>query len=640
MPKTLTPCLASYTTSLDAKKRRARTRSGCLTCRIRRVKCDEAKPSCFRCISTGRKCDGYAPEPLSRTQLAIVLREQSQQKLMWGRQSSDSSSIQSLQHSSWLNYANETEKRYFDLFRSDTARISGGLFSPVFWESLVLQVSHRELAIKHGIIALGALHRRFQLESTDSTAYLDKIEVAHELVQYAMEHYGQAVGYAKKLIADVGEAYNRQEEAKDIDIAFIACIIFVCYENLAGNYTTATMHLRSGLRIFEELERRRHIAVKVPIASNSTRGNKTPKPRTLQILPALSPTQSAIDHLFRRLDLQALWLPDLREPYVYEQCLAYSKAQSQPMPRNFARMQEAGSHLFDQIRWLFKLGVTLQALKGSPGNDTLDMYGKVQFLGTQDVVGTEPEHTLYLLKRCERRLEDWYLAYQRSFSSPSAQSHSAEHRTAFVLQIYHTCALMIVQVAQAGRETAWDKFLPEIQDTIGILEKLAICHKSKKADTEKGGEPFLLSLDIGIIFPLFLLGSKCRDPLTRRRVVSLLSMPPRMREGQWDSLAAVAVIQRVIEIEERETRRLRRRPDDSYDVTDILADGESFSSHGDPSLKPMTDPIPMCAEDIPEQARVCAIFLEMKNDARVVDVDFAMRPDTKQWMMRRERVPF
>jgi hypothetical protein len=27
--------------------------------RIRRVKCDEGKPNCQRCISTGRKCDGY-----------------------------------------------------------------------------------------------------------------------------------------------------------------------------------------------------------------------------------------------------------------------------------------------------------------------------------------------------------------------------------------------------------------------------------------------------------------------------------------------------------------------------------------------------------------------------------------------------
>ena len=30
--------------------------------RVRKVKCDEEKPRCRRCTSTGRKCDGYAPE--------------------------------------------------------------------------------------------------------------------------------------------------------------------------------------------------------------------------------------------------------------------------------------------------------------------------------------------------------------------------------------------------------------------------------------------------------------------------------------------------------------------------------------------------------------------------------------------------
>ena len=32
-------------------------------CRRRRVKCDEAKPACHRCINGGRQCDGYAVVP-------------------------------------------------------------------------------------------------------------------------------------------------------------------------------------------------------------------------------------------------------------------------------------------------------------------------------------------------------------------------------------------------------------------------------------------------------------------------------------------------------------------------------------------------------------------------------------------------
>ncbi|KAL8815435.1 MAG: hypothetical protein Q9223_005423 [Gallowayella weberi] len=59
----------------DSVKRRAavgtehtkhrRTRSGCYTCRQRRVKCDEARPQCQRCLKGSRPCT--YPEPRSKT---------------------------------------------------------------------------------------------------------------------------------------------------------------------------------------------------------------------------------------------------------------------------------------------------------------------------------------------------------------------------------------------------------------------------------------------------------------------------------------------------------------------------------------------------------------------------------------------
>ncbi|KAK2012349.1 hypothetical protein LZ32DRAFT_605572 [Colletotrichum eremochloae] len=42
------------------RKGQPKVRTGCLTCKSRKVKCDEAKPACVRCTSTGRRCEGYA----------------------------------------------------------------------------------------------------------------------------------------------------------------------------------------------------------------------------------------------------------------------------------------------------------------------------------------------------------------------------------------------------------------------------------------------------------------------------------------------------------------------------------------------------------------------------------------------------
>ncbi|KAI8629018.1 hypothetical protein F5Y19DRAFT_475578 [Xylariaceae sp. FL1651] len=38
---------------------RKRTKTGCLTCRKRRIKCDEGKPTCNNCVKSKRQCEGY-----------------------------------------------------------------------------------------------------------------------------------------------------------------------------------------------------------------------------------------------------------------------------------------------------------------------------------------------------------------------------------------------------------------------------------------------------------------------------------------------------------------------------------------------------------------------------------------------------
>ena len=43
------------------KKKITRTRTGCQTCRDRKVKCGEEKPSCLKCQRTNLVCPGYAP---------------------------------------------------------------------------------------------------------------------------------------------------------------------------------------------------------------------------------------------------------------------------------------------------------------------------------------------------------------------------------------------------------------------------------------------------------------------------------------------------------------------------------------------------------------------------------------------------
>ncbi|KAL8653210.1 MAG: hypothetical protein Q9226_003941 [Calogaya cf. arnoldii] len=54
--------------SLSAKARK-RTKTGCLTCRRRRIKCGEERPTCNNCVKSKRNCEGYTPRVIFKDPL-------------------------------------------------------------------------------------------------------------------------------------------------------------------------------------------------------------------------------------------------------------------------------------------------------------------------------------------------------------------------------------------------------------------------------------------------------------------------------------------------------------------------------------------------------------------------------------------
>ncbi|KKK16767.1 hypothetical protein AOCH_001773 [Aspergillus ochraceoroseus] len=55
----------------SSKSTRKRTKTGCLTCRQRRIKCGEEKPVCKNCIKSKRECKGYAQRLIFKAPLGI-----------------------------------------------------------------------------------------------------------------------------------------------------------------------------------------------------------------------------------------------------------------------------------------------------------------------------------------------------------------------------------------------------------------------------------------------------------------------------------------------------------------------------------------------------------------------------------------
>jgi len=61
LPSSADPSLIVHPPRHKAKEVKRRTKTGCLTCRKRRIKCDEGRPECRNCMKSKRHCQGYDP---------------------------------------------------------------------------------------------------------------------------------------------------------------------------------------------------------------------------------------------------------------------------------------------------------------------------------------------------------------------------------------------------------------------------------------------------------------------------------------------------------------------------------------------------------------------------------------------------
>ncbi|KAI0126276.1 hypothetical protein BJ170DRAFT_628294 [Xylariales sp. AK1849] len=185
-----------------ARKGSRKVKTGCHTCKIRKVKCDEAKPECSRCTSTGRKCDGYAVrlEP----------------GLTWYRPNHLFQSVDQ-----------PLEGRALQFFCEKVGPSLSGPLDPYFWTHLVLQFSNFEPAVRHSIISISSLYEDFNAGRKQKKQLQAK--------DFALRHYNAAIENLRTI--------NNEP------LVLLVCLLFVCVEILRGNREAAIQHCRHGIII-------------------------------------------------------------------------------------------------------------------------------------------------------------------------------------------------------------------------------------------------------------------------------------------------------------------------------------------------------------------------------------------------------
>lgn len=190
--------------------------------RVRRIKCDESKPICQRCSTTGRKCDGYSSD--------ITISSLTPEK-----------STNLIQRIAVHPLGSAEEKRGFDFFLRNTAAELSGYYDSSFWEKLILAASTQKPFLRHAVIALGALHEDFSRKRlAPSTPPAEDPKA-----QFALSQYAKAIGSLRRSLSS---------EMEEPLTALMSCILFVCFDSLRGWYESAMLHLQSGLRILRDMK--------------------------------------------------------------------------------------------------------------------------------------------------------------------------------------------------------------------------------------------------------------------------------------------------------------------------------------------------------------------------------------------------
>ncbi|KAF9871451.1 C6 zinc finger domain protein [Colletotrichum karsti] len=197
-----------------ARKGSRKVRTGCYTCKVRKVKCDETKPKCLKCANTGRRCDGY-PAPLG----------------------SELRPLQPQAISIFPGVNSQIENRAIQFFCEMAGPNLPGATDPFFWTHLVMQFSRFEPAVRHSLIAISSLY-----EDVSQTRTTPTWQRSHTLQDnnLALTHYNSAIK----------EIVNMEDQG----LVLLVCVLFICIELLQLNREAALRHCTHGTAILKSFE--------------------------------------------------------------------------------------------------------------------------------------------------------------------------------------------------------------------------------------------------------------------------------------------------------------------------------------------------------------------------------------------------
>ncbi|KAL1895523.1 hypothetical protein Cpir12675_003212 [Ceratocystis pirilliformis] len=577
-----------------------KVKTGCSNCKQRRIKCDERRPSCFNCEKSRRQCAGYpapsrsargheivsiAPKPrliasapitpitttsrafsfpsrVSRSYFKIpspsLSPSPSRHSYKLQRRIFPGSSMPSPTISTPLYYAVpqplqllDEEVPYYQLFRSKTADELSGYFDCVFWTQTVLRECHTSNAIKYSVIALGALYKTLE-QSSESPPSSPIGSPSAEPHQDLRQHWTVAVNhYAKALGAIVHEMVDTQATKR---LQLMTIVLLACFDSFIGDHRQAIIQIQTGLGLLDKLRKEQRRAF---ISHDES---EPVEEELLQMFTRLAIQAKSYDMAFHFPDpyvvrLNQKPLDDIGSPQSDSETASnFNSFRHINLPQRFTCLIEARIVWDKMLETIFRFTETFFTLQRTNNNAPM---------------GLLPARMLQYGMGFKDQLESWGIAYQHILMSRFALGISYQEKAGIsVLKMTHLMTTLLFLMTFNKEETAFDQF-ENYFDAIVNLAAEVVGDEERRATTQRCSNPNTcphrqlgvndsytayhikpsFSADLGIVPPLYVVATKCRNPVIRRRAIRLLQSSSR-REGMWDSQLSARIGEYIAMLEE------------------------------------------------------------------------------------------
>ncbi|KAK0614696.1 hypothetical protein B0T14DRAFT_528910 [Immersiella caudata] len=471
-----------------------KSRGGCGTCKTRKVKCDEAKPACFRCTNTGRRCEGYSD--VSRTPTPPS-------------GSSPSSAVTALLAAPHLGlFDSAAEKRSFQYFQSNACRLLGGSFHMSFWGREVIQAAIHHPSICHLVVAIGAAYET-------SEAALDT-RGDPELVEFALQQCNRSIRELAALAATQTQTQllAGHQSSEGVYCLLTASILFIHFAHIRGHNTEAIQHTRSAIKLLQDFEASpaftdpRRTAFPIPMSQLRS-----------MLLSAYGQLRCAVEDTLHDIkDGRDMLVSDVKPATLF---LSVSEA-----------------HAY--VESLFYNTLAFQQGAKIRPPDTPERLRSIV---------TRHRELCRALESSRIALDAVIASKSRSPSKKSDDEQ--DERGITILHVYHTLLAIWLRIdilQPDRRETAFDLLEVDLEEMLALCERFVDSEAS--AHTPTTSQPSLrCSSGLGCVMPLHTIAVRCRNPQLRRRALKLLKICTR-RDGLWDSQITAMIATETVQIEE------------------------------------------------------------------------------------------